>query len=82
METEIGLVLMKAVQWKLRALNSKKRKRVDIYVKELTRLLETHTVFTRVEKLFEAVSDGHIDRTQMKEYQKLDSTITEGIIQA
>ena len=32
METDIGLVLMKAVKWKPRLLSAKNRKIVDIYV--------------------------------------------------
>ena len=80
METEICLIPMKSVQWKKRALSVSNRKRLDIYVKELSRLLDLHTVFTRVEKLSEVVVDGHINISQKEEYQKLYSIITESMI--
>ena len=82
METEIVIIPMKAVQWKKRALSAKNRKRLDIYVKEISILLDLHTVFTRAEKLLEVMVDGHINRSQNEEYQKLDSIITDSMIQA
>ena len=58
MEKEIGLTPMKTIKWKSRALTAKNKKRVDLYAKELYRLLEKHTVFARAVKLSEAVKDG------------------------
>ena len=65
-----------------RRLSSKNNKHRQQYMEHICKHLEAHNVFKRVGELSWASQEGTFTATQMEEYNKIDDSITDGMISA
>ena len=81
-EQLLGLRMTEPEQRESRRLSSKNNKHRQQYMEHLCKHLEAHNVFKRVGELSRASQEGTFTATQMEEYNKIDDSITDGMISA
>ena len=60
----------------------KNAKHCQLYVEQLSTHLEAHDITQRIRNLSSSCQTGSLDEQKLKEYKKIDTCITEGMLAA